>query len=100
MTEKQLFFTKLHGKLAKELKITTNQVSTIRSLILGETKTLEEVIEWAEGRLKQSRFKPNSHTRVRREPKIYYQQIINFLNSVKKADWEKLLQITEYDKKT
>lgn len=103
MTEKQLFFTKLSGKLAKELKISPMVVGTIRSFVLGYGKTLEEVYAWAETKISQPKYhkRPtNDHSKKKRRKrsKAYYQEVLDFLDTVKKDQWELLIQKTEFDK--
>lgn len=83
MTEKQLFYVKLHGKIAKELKTTIEVVSVVRSMAIGQGLSLEAIAEWAEMKVQQTGAQ-------RKSPKVFYMSVLDLLNTVKQSEWDML----------
>ena len=87
-------YTALHEKLAKEFRISSKQVETIRSLMIGYSKNIEEIIKWGLHKSTLRRHKGGiglSKKDSRKRKAQYYLEIAHFLKKINSLDLDKLL---------
>lgn len=93
--DKETYYQNLNKELATELQTLPEIVSSIRT---QKSKTKEEVMAWALGKVNLHRYKagskraPRLKTLVgrRRKGKAHYQAIYNFLLVLKPEEWQAL----------
>lgn len=86
-------FDKLHEDISKTIELSPHQVSSIRQIFfhcdLSREKTKEKIMK----RTKNVRD-ALKRTNKTRHPMIHYMEMIQFLNTASKKDWDKLTMRT------
>lgn len=82
----------LHKQLAEEFGIETGQVRAIRSLMIGDSRSIEEIIEWGINKSESKRSRGGLPSKgCRRKPKEHYLEIVRFLKEIEPYKLERLL---------
>lgn len=86
------FFDQFHLTLADKYNIPEDYIATIRSFALGQNWLKEDIMDWADEKIKLYKQK-------NKKPRKRWKEIFNFLESLSNEDWNKILKKTKFDKK-